>query len=82
MCRAEIREKADFLIDLTLHNSKDKTKNVKVDWSDERMNRALRMLIYFSEVLPVSFINHYKESDVIYEVLLGKEDATKQKKRN
>ena len=68
-----MREKAEFLLDLSIENTKVKKKDLKMDWSNERLLRAMKMLIYFSEVLPLQFINHYKDSNVIYEMLLGKE---------
>lgn len=34
MCRGEVREKADFLVDLVLNDPKKKTRDVKVEWSN------------------------------------------------
>lgn len=48
-----MREKAEFLIDLAIENTKVKKKEMKVDWGNERLIRAMKMLVYFSVVLPL-----------------------------
>ena len=60
ICRGETREKAEYLYELImLHNRKKSVLN----WSNTRLRNALKMLIYFSEVLPKKYINevhHFK----------------------
>lgn len=54
ICRGEIRKKAEHLFDLIM------LKNRKKDyifWNNQRLKESLKMLIYFSEVLPKKYIN-------------------------
>ena len=60
ICRGEIRKKAEHLFDLIM------LKNRKKDllfWNNQRLKECLKMLIYFSEVLPKKYTNeveHFK----------------------
>ena len=40
--------------------------------SNDRLMRAMKLIIFFSEMLPVWFMNHYMETDTMYQVLLGR----------
>ena len=66
MCRGDTRLKAEYLYDLImLHNRK---KN-HLNWSNLRLRDALKMLVYFSEVLPKKYINevhHFKGIQIQY----------------
>ena len=53
MCRGEPDEKAGLLFDLImqLNKEKDPTKRI-LYWNHPRLRKAIRMLVYISEVLP------------------------------
>lgn len=45
---------------------------MRVECANERLIRAMKLLIYFSEMLPLWFMNHYMDTDTMYQVLLGR----------
>jgi len=65
ICRGEPKEKAGFLYDWitsakSLAAKKEQNKGKpsdKVDWSDQRLSKAIKLMLYFSEVLPKKFMN-------------------------
>ena len=54
ICRGETRRKAEHLYDLIMLKNRNKDY---IFWNNQRLKEALKMLIYFSEVLPKKYIN-------------------------
>lgn len=60
ICRGEIRQKAEHLFDLIMLKNR---KKEFIFWNNQRLKECLKMIIYFSEVLPKKYINevmHFK----------------------
>ena len=86
VCRGEVKEKAEFLLDLIqirhLNNEvethdDDDTKrkdNEKIDFANERLIRALKLIVYFSVVLPGTFMSYYQNDDVFQKIIFHRED--------
>lgn len=43
---------------------------IKIEWSNERLIRAMKMLLYFSAVLPQSFMNFYASNQELQEKIV------------
>ena len=53
MCRGSCSEKAAFLFDLILQLNKEKDPNKRIlFWNHPRLKKAIRMLVFISELLP------------------------------
>jgi hypothetical protein len=53
MCRGDVESKAGLLFDLILQFNKEKNPKKRIIyWNHPRLKKAIRMLVYISEVLP------------------------------
>jgi len=53
MCRGECSEKAGVLFDLVMQFNKEKNPSKRIlYWNHPRLKKAIRMLVYVSEILP------------------------------
>lgn len=53
MCRGELSEKAGLLFDLIMVFNKEKdTEKRIIYWNHPRLRKAIKMLVYMSEILP------------------------------
>lgn len=48
----------------------EESKQDDIYWDDRRLKRILRLIIYFSIILPNKFLSHFK-NDPIFEKILG-----------
>lgn len=75
VCRGEVREKAEYLYDLVLKRNlqkddelnesfKKKLNEEKLEFANGRLVRALKLLVYFSVVLPGAYMNYYENESV------------------
>ena len=60
VCRGSVTQKAQELWDLI--NTEPGMKSIekykdKIMWNNPRLKKAIRMIIYFSEILPKKFLN-------------------------
>ena len=60
MCRGKPEVKADILVDIVLgEHMKEKSKDDILKWHNPRLIRAIKHLIYFSEVFPKKYMKNF-----------------------
>ena len=89
ICRGEVREKAGYLMDIVMMKDREKEKSKKnnskstkkikfvveekLEYANNRLIRALKLLVYFSVVLPGAFMSYYKNEELYQDVIFNNE---------
>jgi hypothetical protein len=56
MCRGELSEKAGIIFDLIMVFNKEKDPEKRIlRWNHPRLRKAIKMLVYLSEILPKKY---------------------------
>lgn len=71
VCRGHHREKAEFLAKLVTRGVKKEEgqQEVMISWDNERMQRAVKILLYCSSILPNKFLSLKRDQEVFKKVL-------------
>ena len=77
VCRGKPNDKTSFLAAM-VNLGYDEVINK----NDERMTKALRLILYFSSILPNKFLSEKKDDEIFFEILGFSSKSYKDKRRN
>lgn len=64
ICRGETSKKAELLFDLVTSEAKARDGKAELIWTNKSLKEAIRLIIYYSEILPKQYIQHYKDDNI------------------
>ena len=75
VCRGTPHTKAGILFDLVTGKKEDSTEESSADhdqiaWGSIKLDAAIKLIFYFSEILPKKFIYHYRSERAAFELFL------------
>lgn len=78
VCRGKQTEKAKYLANLV-----NLSRKQPVHWDNPRLRKAIRLIVYFSSILPLKFLSENQDKEVFDKMLsLGKYSHTRKAKRS
>ena len=75
VCRGKSSEKASFLANLA-----NEANHESISWDNMRLTRALKLMVYFSSILPSKFMSKNKNT-MVYQMILNPNPVS-QKRNN